>query len=57
MCSGLIYYHKHRYYYLCPISSIIRTLTVGTGITPVQSPKGESRTITAGRELHPAPKK
>ena len=24
----------------CPASSFIRTITVGTGITPVQSPKG-----------------
>ena len=36
-------------------SSHIRTLTVGSGITPNQPKKG-SRTFTAGRESHPAPK-
>ena len=43
--------------------SLIRTITVGIGISPIQSssklllysPFEESRTITAGRELHPAP--
>ncbi len=40
------------------ISSSIRTLTVGNGISPYQSRiKRESRTFTAGRELHPALKK
>jgi len=29
--------------------------TVGTGIAPVPAPK-RSRAVTAGRELHPAPK-
>jgi len=40
------------------ISSSIRTITVGNGISPYQSLNlRESRTITAGRELHPALKK
>ena len=41
------------------ISSLIRTITVGYGIAPYQPPlhsKSGSRTVTAGRELHPAPK-
>jgi len=38
-------------------SSLIQTLTVGFGISPNQSFLQESRTITAGRELRPAPKK
>lgn len=39
-------------------SSLIQTLTVGPGFPPGQSPADteESRTITAGRDLHPAPK-
>jgi len=38
-------------------SSLIQTVTVGPGISPDQSFCKESRTITAGRELRPAPKK
>ena len=46
------------------LNSTIRTLTVGIGISPIQSHTRnnlsictirESRTITAGREFHPAP--
>ena len=46
------------------VHSLIRTLTVGIGISPIQSfgrkwlsfsTFKESRTITAGREFHPAP--
>ena len=40
------------------IPSSIQTLTVGSGISPDQSQfYRESRTLTAGRELHPALKK
>ena len=45
--------------------SLIRTITVGIGISPIQShtslsnlllsPIRESWTVTTGRELHPAP--
>jgi len=45
-------------YALTMFSSTIRTLTVGFGISPNQSHhRCESRAVTAGRELHPAPKK
>jgi hypothetical protein len=38
--------------------SPIRTVTVGTGVSPVQPPdaSGGSRAITAGEELHLAPR-
>ena len=50
-------YHKFSNYSPPITSSFIRTFTVGIGITPIQSHPRESRTITAGRELHPALKK
>jgi hypothetical protein len=46
-------------YAICSMAlpSFIPTLTVGTGISPVQSvQKTESRAFTAGGDLHPAPK-
>ncbi len=55
MTSGHISYINSKFI-LLHVSSSIRTITVGTGISPVQSHR-ESRTITAGRELHPALKK
>lgn len=36
-------------------SSTIQTITVGDGIAPSQ-PETGSRTVTADREFHPAPK-
>lgn len=36
--------------------SLIRTLTVGIGIAPIQPPFGRSWTFTTGEEFHLAPK-
>lgn len=33
-------------------TSLIRTVTVGFGISPNQFPVGKSRTVTAGKEFH-----
>ena len=38
-------------------TSSIQTVTVGFGVSPNQSSIEESRTVTAGRDLRPAPKK
>lgn len=38
------------------VSSTIQTITVGIGITPIQSYKQGVADYTADREFHPAPK-